>query len=429
VFTVCSNPWPTDVFLTPLKPKEKVVSAEDITSSLYYLHVDQPEDANMLQETSDAHESAEESVHQETAGARQASSITRKPVPPARPSADGRNQPFDIPRKPPSNDPVTANPPRKPLGARPLVPRKDAEHRHNMAASISALRPDDHNFQKDSYSRRSFEDTSRTHNENIDPRGLQFRNPFLADGQRPGAQLSSTPPYAHAPGIQSGSSVSFTDLHEALSAANPSVSLTLIRRDPGSGAQWNVAKIRYGSSSDAASASHRGTKLPGAPIYLEILTPGYSKFLYDDEPPALVSRNSGLSATSVDSVGTSRSGIGRTSRQTGPRLFSRRLWMEGSGRLSNSFSWDRKGSKDSCPLSSEPKRSGDFGMPKSYDLEPEDYFANSGEEGHGDHGRSKFRGYVFTSPWGGRCEFTTGHTGKTLKVSSSVLSLAPSVLI
>ena len=37
-----------DVFLTTLKPQQKVVTAEDIESSLYYVHVDSAKDADLL---------------------------------------------------------------------------------------------------------------------------------------------------------------------------------------------------------------------------------------------------------------------------------------------------------------------------------------------------------------------------------------------
>ena len=36
-----------DVFLSPLKPREKVVTAEDIASCLYFIHVDRPQDEEL----------------------------------------------------------------------------------------------------------------------------------------------------------------------------------------------------------------------------------------------------------------------------------------------------------------------------------------------------------------------------------------------
>ena len=44
ILYIARVPGSRDVFLTTMKPRHKVVTAEDVSSSLYYLHVNQPGD-------------------------------------------------------------------------------------------------------------------------------------------------------------------------------------------------------------------------------------------------------------------------------------------------------------------------------------------------------------------------------------------------
>lgn len=64
-----------------------------------------------------------------------------------------------------------------------------------------------------------------------------------------------------------------TQYASAANRKNEPFHITVIRRDPGSGAQWNVATISSNGSSTTASAEVNGTV-----IDIEILTPGYRKF-------------------------------------------------------------------------------------------------------------------------------------------------------
>lgn len=88
-------PGSRDVFLTPLKPREKVVTAQDVQSSLYYVHFNTNADSEALQQ---------EALSSVNSNAAELPSIQediqrRKPVPPPRsplrksPSPMGR-QPF-----------------------------------------------------------------------------------------------------------------------------------------------------------------------------------------------------------------------------------------------------------------------------------------------------------------------------------------------
>ena len=128
-------------------------------------------------------------------------------------------------------------------------------------------------------------------------------------------------------------------------------SLTLIRRDPGTASQWNVASIHDPPTLEVSSAAllspHSAAsriRKGGAPLYLDISNPGYGIFIDRERPESRVSTSTSSSDSSAEAPpeGT----------------FRRRLYMPGS------------------------------------------------------RGR---RGYSFTSPWEGKCEFATGGAGRSLK--------------
>jgi len=50
VLYIARVPGSRDVFLTPMKPREKVVTAEDVQSSLYFVHVNDESDYEIPEE-------------------------------------------------------------------------------------------------------------------------------------------------------------------------------------------------------------------------------------------------------------------------------------------------------------------------------------------------------------------------------------------
>jgi hypothetical protein len=191
----------------------------------------------------------------------------------------------------------------------------------------------------------------------------------------------------------------------------------LIRRDPASGAQWNVARIEDPPVLDISSpTSHdpNPKKKIGAPMYIEVFNPGYSKFLHSDtaSKPPLISRDSG------------------TSLQTGSHpsanenVFRRRIWMEGSQHAggfghkklnSRDYNTGRPDSRGSLYAQTSPASADMRPLPTPPFVTREDqtYASIQVSDRH-----TSFRGYVFTSPWNGRCEFVTGIGGGSLKVTS-----------
>lgn len=171
------------------------------------------------------------------------------------------------------------------------------------------------------------------------------------------------------------------------------ISLTLIRRDPTSGAQWNVAKIydppvEEISSESVADGGVYRSKRSGAPLFVDINNPGYSKFLQlDNLRPG--SRHS-----------TESSSMEFDSQPDG--VFRRRVWMDGSKFADHAYTQKKHFSVDGTRISR-----------KSLQLSAQDFKISP--RAMVDR-RSK--GYSFRSPWGGKCEFATGLSGRSLKVIS-----------
>lgn len=155
--------------------------------------------------------------------------------------------------------------------------------------------------------------------------------------------------------------------------------ITLIRRDPTSGTQWNVATI---STSRADSSA----------IDIEIYTPGYNRFAGSQEPFSLASLGANLPSSLppelIRAAGASMSQSlpkGQPTEQppTGPRKFHRQVCV------SRPFEEASGGSNGPS----------DFGT------------------GHGHDASSKLKSgyYVFNSPWNGTCTFSSSVNGRSLK--------------
>lgn len=228
-------PGSRDVFLTPLKPRDRVVNAQDVQSSLYFIHHDNPGDLLL-----DQHDGASSPQSEDAA----------PPPLPKRPVAVINRRPLPTPPASPCDEqgPAPALPPRDRWShvpaRKPVVPQRSPNR-----SSVTNL------------------DLDGTHSINT---------------------RSSSP------------------------VAEPKSSkLTLIRRDPSSGEQWNVAKIRDPPIDEVSSTDHREdysmsakVKNAGAPLYLEVDTPGYSKHSQDP-------------------------------------TFQRRLWLDGSKHADHSYSAHR----------------------------------------------------------------------------------------
>ena len=335
------------------------MTAEDITSSLYYVHVEQPEDANLV-DPPGYMDSDFLDQGQSTSNQASAPRVQRKAVP-------------GVPS-------LAAAPSRKPVPGI-LAPINNYSSNQNMQAnqyaqasgSLPELPP-----------RHSY-DSSQHRQEN--------RRPEAAPRRR-----SMNPPRACP-------------------------ALTLIRRDPASGAQWNVARIEDPPVLDISSTTvddPRVKKKIGAPMYIEVFNPGYSKFLYSDtgDRPPLPPRNTGLSVQSFE-TGPRMPTSQMSNRLASENTFRRRVWMEGSQHGGGSFGHQKNNSNDY--FTGRPSSRGSYSgqaethppqTPPFLSREDQTYGSIQVSDKH-----TSFRGYVFSSPWDGRCEFVTGVGGGSLKVT------------
>jgi hypothetical protein len=349
-----------------MKPRQKVVTAEDITSSLYFLHVEQPEDANLV-----ASPQFQEPDYQE-----QSPSINHHPLPPV-PAVQRKAIPG-----------VTSLPPRKPVSST-LAPVQNYESRQNVNAGNYSQQPGTL-----APNRQLLED-SRSQRDNYHPNYTPNRSP---ERSKPSG-----------------------------------TSLTLIRRDPASGAQWNVARIEDPCLTEISSAAFDDPgykKKIGAPMYIDVTNPGYSKFLQSEnmDRPALPSRPSKLSAQSHRIGATLQPQIPMRHSEhqatESANVFRRRLWMEGSQYASGGFGHRKNGSHDFNSARPDSRGSYDTRADGSFVDDrpmPSPSFLTRDDQTYStiqvSDRPTSFRGYVFTSPWNGRCEFVTGAGGSSLKVS------------
>ena len=183
------------------------------------------------------------------------------------------------------------------------------------------------------------------------------------------------------------------------------VALTLIRRDPASGAQWNVATIRDPPVEDISSEANKAiiganlkAKSSGAPLYIELDNPGYSKFLQQNQ----------VRPTSRDSESTCTTDF-ENQYSAHETRFKRRLWMDGS-RFGDHTYTHRKNVHSGA--SSNPSR-------LSVHTPGGSWLSTS---------RSaidrRSKSYAFKSPWGGKCEFSTNTAGRSLRVGFLIIPAA-----
>ena len=344
-----------------MKPRQKVVTAEDIQSSLYFLHMNSPEDERS---TIDSPSSPETEYGQHSPVAPPHSLIQRKAVP---------------------NGPMTTLPPRKPVPGT-LAPVNGFENRQNIVAGDYA-RSSPNSLGPDYTPRRSF------------------------DSLQPQDRSRNQRPVLHVRG-------------RSEQLRHPGTFLTLIRRDPASGAQWNIARIDDPPALDISSTMLAGIpyKKPiGAPIYIDITNPGYSKFLHTSSegpaPSRLQSNDDELFLNPNDATLDRQNNVHRFHGEKASNTFRRRLWMEGTKDLGGGFGHRRLNSHDSNM--SSPRSSIEVMQRSSADLQPLTALSHENQP-YGpvqlSEKQTSFRGYVFMSPWNGRCEFSTGAGGGSLKV-------------
>jgi hypothetical protein len=200
-------------------------------------------------------------------------------------------------------------------------------------------------------------------------------------------------------------------------------SLNLIRRDPGTGLQWNIGRVSSSGVADAAnggapawsqpvSATSSSASAPRPAIDIQLENSGYAKFRSMPtrkslDSPGLRADPASAAASMLEDMQLGGGG-GEASG-----FFSRQVVM------SYSKSWSSQIKEKLNRLDKGRDGSG-HGRLRSHSASGADggppTIIAPGQPGPG----MKPRGYVFSSPWDGKCEFRTGNAGRSVRLHHTV---------
>ena len=436
---------PADVFLTTIKPQEKVVTASDVQSSLYYVHVDSPEDYKLL-ESSDSEEDGPVDDARSYPTLNKQTSVRRKPLPqnpnPAlrdRPEPPSRvyqhsqahnnnavNGSFQVGRKPVGavKEPATSGweqapplPERKVLGPRPM-------NQQDYTSNTPALQnvPARQNIDL-----RRFSEQPAVTPPRLPPRPYsQIGNGTpavrLTENRHPQLQTMMEDQYSTEHGwewekkwqnqrmsddISGNDHLSYDDSQPAENVGDGS--LSLIRRY--NGEQWNVGKI---SNTYARSVAEGITNL-GTGISVAILTPGYTKFTEGDASISGAQSNLEVSHGPSSHLGSKSDASG--SSHEDQAAFRRHLRLSGHVKRPN----QRRRQESTDPMFMQDVRpSFDSSIGSQHSDGPSSPAILVSEQD-----TPSLKKFVLQSPWDGTCEFAAGIAGRSLKCKHSYGSIDP----
>lgn len=376
-----------DVFLTPLKPPTKAsISLDGVQSSLYFLHVERPEDEDLR------HSLEAAKIQEELTGETQPipgkllpptpyanyPASQRPPVPPksyphyqppvaggqdasqaARHAARGCNLRL-TPTGGPQNE---MGRPRKPVGARPLPSRRGLDDSAPLGLGSVASSVDEPESHRPWSAPRT--KSMPWSPQSADHQGNHKTAYPMGDGERGQKRLDFPPDPHHRPDSS----------HEAAA-----VRITLIRRDPSSGSQWNVGTIIIHRVADVGSSLRS--------VNIELASPGYGRFT---QPMKI----SGQDIAGADA-------------QTAP------TWNESSDLLSPTTSATSDVFRRTVsfrPLPAGEKESTGHRRHNSLDIRSSWGTSSS---------KRARQAYFFISPWQGVCIFSNGVDGRTLRCRHSL---------
>ncbi|CZS95085.1 uncharacterized protein RAG0_04876 [Rhynchosporium agropyri] len=370
-FYIMRVPGSRDIILTTLKPQLKNVTAEDVASSLYYLHYQTADDAKFLEEESNT-------IAEET------SSIVNKPLP-RKPLPESARSSLEISRQ------LSAASQR----SRPQEPTIGIPRRKPVGSDSPTRKPPPQGHQNDAALRR--------------PLGPRLQSAIgLEKIQLPGIENTPSDRTSCSPS-PSKRSINLSRTAEIL-AGNVEVdketfSLTLIRRDPASGAQWNIGSVTGTPTSDEGQSRRATSTLrsrkPYFDLSIHITTPGYNYF-----------RNPQPQGPAGD--------LTNAYRMSGPNLDAKKLQMQLRTKSGFSRSVCMEGSSFWNRSSIQNKRA----LSEISDKHMSASGTGSGGSNSGLPGTlsssEESKGYTFTSPWGGRCKFSTASGGRSLRCKHSL---------
>ncbi|KAI1813342.1 hypothetical protein GGS20DRAFT_486555 [Poronia punctata] len=389
-------PGTRDIILSTLKPQLKNVTFEDVASSLYYVHLQTPEDEALMPPNQSGHSPSPRSSGESP---RPQPQIHRKPLPATSSQAPAgkENSNLGVPARKPVPGQTSGTPP---------------EHQPPLSAS--------------------------NHRTPLGPRPLpheptQPYAPPLPDVPRPPLH-NLTPPLPARPGngqLQPESAPTSGGSSPTRKRPFIPFSLTLIRRDPASGQQWNVGKIASFQLDDSDLLDDEKYQQHSPSIQIHLETSGYAKFR---GMPAAGEAGFGVNHNfrpgSASSAPSSQ-GLNAQTGTTASGAFERQIKMTYSPSFTASLRQRfrrRSSTSEGRPLS--PVKRAGHGRNQSQTSVGSFGGSFDGSEApiitHPAPGL-KPRGYIFYSPWNGRCEFVTGNAGRSLRCRHTLPSYSGGV--
>ncbi|MCJ1320858.1 hypothetical protein MMC15_006199 [Xylographa vitiligo] len=380
-----------DIFLTTLKPQQRVVTAHDVASSLYYFHVDTIHDEE-LRELLGVEQVLQRDGEKEN----------------ARPRSGGQS------------------PKRKPLPSTPRVALKDHSESSPKAYPYFQMP-----LRQGGHSRLVRKPVGGNNLDvGLNTDGTPEMIPRKLWGPRPLHSRIRSADAAMALNISKGEIPMPWQLSEQMPVVKPNpdvnvehdtvksqttdFSITMIRRDPSSGGQWNVGKITSGpiatKQSDKVHSPRDSQPAREQSLFLEITNAGYHKYECA-ERPFLELEKASLDYTSTpQGIDTHDLATSKSDKSDEYHTFCRHLFLERPRSQMNGPSRH----ESEFRTSTEFTRSAKGTTPTNPYILPQS-------------GPSPPRPYSFLSPWNGICEFSTGLAGRSLKCRHTLHSPASSL--
>ena len=428
-----------DVFLTTMKPQQKVVTAQDVQSSLYYLHLDRPEDYELLGSFGDTDGLLDDNGDRSLTNPTSASGVRRKPLPPSamlgladrleplpevsphlQTYSNGSTSSLQAQRKPSTRD-STAE--RRYMDGRPPLPDRTLLGPRPMNQRFLSL--DNAPLQdvpgKQNMNLRRWSEQPAVTPPSLPPRpSLGGRNSVPMTPPRPlvaglkdslaanGGHSDST--HGKAISHRAPSDLNWEEM-DGLDGGNiQNSSLSLIRRY--NNEQWTVGKILSKGTKTKASVFGESSH----DISIKIMTDGYSRFVNRmdslSERAATVSQNS-------NGFRDSHTPIMAAEEQL---CFQRHLQVP----RHTVSQHPRHRAESTDPASVHNGTRPSFDIPRhSYQSSDSTESRYSFIDGFAGPKTGSKKAYTLRSPWDGICEFTTGLAGRSFKCKHSYASSNP----
>ncbi|MCJ1274099.1 hypothetical protein MMC21_001894 [Puttea exsequens] len=437
VLYIARVPGSRDFFLTTMKPQHKVVTAQDVQSSLYYIHVDSTEDYKLLEDevADDGYENHNHVAKHITLNNGQQVSVNSPAKTPPLPARNPPGSPSQMKVTSPAlNDAQSGNPriARKPVSHLAAAGQKSFQKAPALPdRRLLGPRPMNQCFQSlDSLAEKR----------NVELRRWSERPTDTPPKLPP--RLNSTPIEEHDDSFQDDALKTLDGRVEAMwgtdlehcwewenswsekrrsseednsrqrstshnfangNEASQFSSLTLIRRYGEE--QWNVGRIVDSNKRSAAKISANLAN----DMSIDIATPGYSKFLDSKNISAQEEnqQNDGYSAIPLSVEESHTLDHGRL-------MFTRHLEHPGQAKTPL-HDYDRQSTEaPSTSLGSERRLSLEYGRRKYQSSESVDSYAQ--------RKATSSKAYQFSSPWNGTCEFSAGIANRSLRCKHSCSS-------